>query len=239
MQQFKQDFRNTSLSGKTTTNVQSCIRTNDIESIGDGTHLGLFQMMGLFSFRHWTVPQTVDFWYEYLSKLGITPTHCTIHPDRPEWSQFHKVPVRLDPDCLWSDGGIGGYCTEFYVGDLEIGNIVNPLGTCIDVGFGLERLDFVVNQTPIEDGNQHLLRMVQTIIDSGVLPSNTGRGYVLRRLLRKLVQKNLVLEHPLFREEQSRQLRNLERYHRLLPKHQDKTPQWWKETHGVDIDLLG
>ena len=29
--------------------------------------------------------------------------------------------------------------------DREIGNIVNPLGTCIDVGFGLERLDMIVH----------------------------------------------------------------------------------------------
>lgn len=238
MQQYKQTFRDPNITGRTIGNIQDCIRTNDIDSIGDGTHLGLFRMIGLFSFRHWTVPQTINFWIEFLSKLGVTPTHCTIHPDKLDWKQYHQVPVKLDPECLWSDGGIGGYCTEFYVGDLEIGNIVNPLGTCIDVGFGFERLDHVVNGTPMEDGNLHLIRMVQTIIDSGVKPSNSGSGYVLRRLLRRMVNQTLLIDHPFFTQEMERQVKNQERYLRLKDKHQDKSKQWWKETHGVDLDDL-
>ena len=45
-----------------------------------------------------------------------------------------------DPECIWSDGLIGGYCCEMYVKDLEIGNLVHTLGHSVDVGFGLERL---------------------------------------------------------------------------------------------------
>ena len=42
-------------------------------------------------------------------------------------SILNMVLVRIDNECLWSDGNIGGYCTEFYKNDIEIGNIVNTL----------------------------------------------------------------------------------------------------------------
>uniref|UniRef100_UPI0039C3A3FF hypothetical protein n=1 Tax=Pseudomonas aeruginosa TaxID=287 RepID=UPI0039C3A3FF len=45
-----------------------------------------------------------------------------------------------DLDCQWSDGEIGGYCSEVYWRGIEIGNLVNTLGTMTDVGFGFERL---------------------------------------------------------------------------------------------------
>ncbi|WP_171898176.1 hypothetical protein [Rhizobium leguminosarum] len=38
-----------------------------------------------------------------------------------------------------------------YKHGVEIGNIVNPLGTCIDVGFCTERLDLVANGTPDDE----------------------------------------------------------------------------------------
>lgn len=78
----------------------------------------------------------------------------TIHPDRlVEWTPLYggRVPIVPDPECIWSDGGISGYCTEFYKDGVEIGNIVNPLGTCIDVGFGAERLDMHASTSQIVD----------------------------------------------------------------------------------------
>ena len=80
--------------------------------------------------------------------LKIDVDYVTIHPDKlDEWRSLYDnydVEVRADEECKWSDGDIGGYCTEFFKNDVEIGNIVNPLGTCIDVGFGLQRLNMFV-----------------------------------------------------------------------------------------------
>ena len=64
-----------------------------------------------------------------------------------------NIEIREDNECVWTDGDITGYCTEFYKDDIEIGNIVNTLDTCIDVGFGLERILFILNkeiQQPID-----------------------------------------------------------------------------------------
>ena len=49
MQQFKERFKSEETG--TLANVQSCIRLNDLEEIGDGTHYLYFDMIGLFSFR--------------------------------------------------------------------------------------------------------------------------------------------------------------------------------------------
>jgi hypothetical protein len=99
--------------------------------------------------------------------LQLKIDYTTIHPDKPEWSQFYKVPVRNDENCKWTDGEIGGYCTEFYVNDIEIGNIVNPLGNCIDVGFGLERLDLIVNGSKSKTTEEVLSDTILKLIESG------------------------------------------------------------------------
>ncbi len=146
MQQYKPLFTDTSYVG-TIANIQKCIRLNDFESIDDGVHALSFDMIGLFSFREWTIQQAVNFFLDYLSILGIVPNHVTIPPQRPNWADLYpsNIPVRISDDCRWEDGNIGGFCTEFFINDsngeeVEIGNIVNPIETCIDVGFGIVTL---------------------------------------------------------------------------------------------------
>lgn len=237
MQQFKTLFSNPTHHG-TIANIQSCLRLGDLDEIGDGTHSLYFDMLGLFSFRQMTVGEAIDFWLEFLDRIGACPDYVTIHPDKiEEWTPLYRkrVQIRPDPECSWSDGSISGYCTEFYKNDIEIGNIVNPLGNCIDVGFGLERLDMVANDSPPTDALSTLSTTVAKIIDSGYRPGNKEQGYVLRKLLRLLVQKGGSLDHVFFREEVERQKRLVRRYKTLKRKHQDKSPEWWFDTHGIDV----
>ena len=159
MQQFKQKFKSDETG--TQANIQSCIRLNDLEEIGDGTHFLYFDMVGLFSFRTMSIQTAVDFWMEFVENvLEIKVDYVTIHPDKmEEWRSLYDnydVEVRSEEECKWTDGDIGGYCTEFFKDDVEIGNIVNPLGTCIDAGFGLQRLDMFVNG-PNEETREEIL----------------------------------------------------------------------------------
>lgn len=237
MQKFKREFRDPGFRGRTLGNTQRCLRLGDINDIGDGTHLGTFDMLGMFSFRDWGVKEAVGFWMDFLLVLGLVPDYTTVHPDREQWRELYPgLRVELDPGCTWSDGETGGYCTEFYVGDLEVGNIVNPGGDCIDVGFGLERLESVVNGTPMPDRHSSLLRTAVSIIDSGVRPSATRQGYVLRRLLRQMVLEGIELDHDFYRQELTRRLRSVERYHNLIGTHPGMSRDWWWQTHGVDLD---
>lgn len=210
----------------------------DLEEIGDGTHFLHFTMLGLFSFRQMSVGEAIDFWLDFLGTIGLRPDHVTIHPDRlAEWSEHYRgrVPIVADPECSWSDGNIGGYCTEFHKDGIEIGNIVNPLGTCIDVGFGAERLDMLVNGTPPGDALATLRETVMRIIESGYRPGNRAQGYVLRKLLRRIHWMGGTLGHPFFAEEVARQQRLRAKYLRLRDKHPGMSPEWWFDTHGIDL----
>ncbi|NYT34978.1 alanine--tRNA ligase-related protein [Rhizobium sp. WYCCWR 11128] len=237
MQQYKLLFSDPSHSG-TVANSQACLRMGDLDEIGDGTHLLHFTMLGLFSFREMTVGNAIDFWLEFLGTLGLMPDHVTIHPDRlVEWTPLYGgcVPIAPDPECMWSDGSISGYCTEFYKDGIEIGNIVNPLGTCIDVGFGLERLDMIINGTPQDDALGTLCETVMTIVESGYRPGNKEQGYVLRKLLRRIHKMGGTLDHPFFTEEVERQKRLRAKYLRLRDRHSEMSPDWWFDTHGIDL----
>jgi len=239
MQQFKSLFKDPTYTG-TTSNIQSCLRLNDIDEIGDGSHLLYFNMIGLFSFRDWDVSKAINFWMEFLDRIGIQPDYITIHPDKPEWVEFYKsynVEIRFDKECEWSDGEIGGYCTEFFKDGIEIGNIVNPLGTCIDVGFGLERLEMILNKLG-KSKEQTLNDTVIKIIESGFKPSHYGEGYVLKKLLRMSYKQGVVIDHQYYHDEILRQEKILKNYNRLKRRNSDKSKEWWWNTHGIDLDLL-
>jgi alanyl-tRNA synthetase len=245
MQQFKKQFKDKTISNVTQANIQSCLRLVDLDNIGDGTHFLYFNMMGLFSFRGMTVKQSIDFWMEFLSLLNIKPDYVTIHSDKSEWSSFYdeyKLDVKIDPECIWSDGELSGYCTEFYKDNIEIGNIVNICDDCIDVGFGLERLDMVVNsKDPLWKSltsNELLEITINKLLNQGVVPSNKTQGYVLRKLMRSLYKNGGYIDSPHFEKEKTRQEQTIKKYLRLKDKNTDKTKEWWFDTHGVDIDLI-
>ncbi len=237
MQQFKPQFRDPDYRG-TIGNIQGCLRLNDLDEIGDGTHLLHFDMMGLFSFRELSVKDAIDFWFDFLKEIGLHPDVVTIHPDRiDDWSGFYigrDVTIKSDDECVWSDGEIGGYCTEFYIDGVEIGNIVNTNGDCIDVGFGLDRLLLFLGDDP-PDRLTVLTRGIEQIIRSGFRPGGKQQGYVLRRLLRQLVREGGSIDHPFFEQEQTRQKLLKEKFERLWPKHHQKSPDWWMDTHGIDV----
>lgn len=238
MQKFKNNFVDSCYS-TTFTNIQSCIRLKDLDEIDDGNHLLLFNMIGFFSFREWSVKETISFWMDFLIRLDIIVDTITVHPDKyDEWSQYYKpfpgCIVIKDTECIWSDGKIGGYCTEFFVNGLEIGNIVNTNGDCIDVGFGLERLEMVL------DGKHYtkqevLSNTINSLINSYVQPSNKMHGYVLRKLLRLCIKYGYVINHEYYTLEQIKVMKIHERYIRLKDKHKDKSSEWWYDTHGIDV----
>jgi alanyl-tRNA synthetase len=241
MQQLKHLFKDSN-HVKTMSNVQQCLRVIDLDEINDGRHCLYFNMLGLFSFRQWTVKQTIDFWMDFLMTLNIKIDYVTIHPDKfLEWKDYYQeypVEIRQDHDCVWSDGEIGGYDTEFYVNDIEIGNIVNTNGDCIDVGFGLERLCMVSDPTFSVSEISVLKETILKLIESGYVPGNKQQGYVMRKLLRLFLQKGGIIEHPIFLEEKNRQERIFERYGRLKDKYKHKSKEWWYDTHGIDLDLI-
>lgn len=244
MQKRKSSFADPSLRGVTVCDIQACLRANDLDEIGDGSHALLFRMLGLFSFRDLPLVEGMRFWLDFLKEIGVEPDAITLHPDkREEWGPLWESlgqggKLQLDEGCLWSDGAIGGYCTELYVGGVEVGNIVNPLGDCLDCGFGLERLALVSGRLSPPTESETLIECLESLRDHGVRPGPKGGGYVMRKLLSRLLKSGVAWEDPLFESERLRRERCLGLYQRLLPRNRDKSDAWWRETHGVDPSSL-
>lgn len=250
MQAFKDEYLDESYVG-TMANIQRCLRLVDLDEVGDGHHSLVFDMIGLFSFRDWSVEKTIAFFYEFLDRCGLTPIYVSVHPDRKEWAAFHRdgVEVKQDLECIWSLGAVSGYCTEFYVqrpsdgAIIEVGNIVNPLGNCIDVGFGLDRISELANNNPpVRDDVAAILAAVDAMEQSGVKPSNTKQGYAMRKLLRRvfrlLEERDDIADlNQLAREERIKWEATVDKYHKLLPKNKTKSAEWWWDTHGIKIGV--
>ena len=238
--------------GRRLTGVQRCLRTTDLDEVGDDRHLTVFQMLGSWSLGDYDGPQSLRWGVELLTeRLGISRDrlHATVFggdeqvgPDLASWQTWTElgVPVeRLGPDNWWSNGPTGpcGPDSELFAwtGDdppqgtpgtdsrwMELWNHVTmsyrrhddgspePLPQRnVDTGMGLERLLMVVQGrasvfgsdvfqpwttalTGLWQPDQRSLRLLTdhlrsgiVVIGDGVTPSNTGRGYVLRRLLRR------------------------------------------------------
>ncbi len=238
MQQFKPYYTGakdsmTDFETKNVVTVQKCIRTGDIDEVGDDTHLTFFEMLGNFSFGGYWKKEAIQYAYEFITKeLGLSISHVSIFKDDesgvPEDKESRKIWQTIDPnikivehkkeDNFWGPTGDEGPCgptTEIYINDVEIWNIVfneyyktkdgsySPLEVKgIDTGMGLERLLVQVQkknnvyETDLFNGEKTKEERIVSdhikaslfMISDGVTPSNTGAGYILRRLIRRVVR---------------------------------------------------
>ncbi|AQS71446.1 alanine--tRNA ligase-related protein [Streptomyces pactum] len=255
--------------GRRLVNVQRCLRTTDLDEVGDSTHLTVFEMLGTWSLGDYGGSRSLDWGYRLLTEgLGVDPglLHATVYgggdqvgPDTASlrrW-QEHGVPVELTvEDNWWSNGPVGpcGPDSEIFLwtGDtpprstptrderwvevwnhvmmhhrrLDDGRLVPLPQRNVDTGLGLERLAsllqgkssvfecdvfepwrrVVPSLWPLDEPSLRLvhdhLRSAVVVVGDGVLPASTGRGYVLRRLVRRVLT-------VLWRDDPSRSLGDL------------------------------
>jgi alanyl-tRNA synthetase len=65
--------------GKRLVNIQKCIRTDDIDEIGDITHLTFFEMMGYWSLGDYLKEESIRYTYDFFVKeLGIDPQKISV-----------------------------------------------------------------------------------------------------------------------------------------------------------------
>ncbi len=251
--------------GKRLVNVQKCIRTTDIDEVGDKVHHTFFEMLGNWSLGDYWKKDAINYTFEFHNKvldiplkkyaiscftgdndaprdtesaaiwesLGIKKERIAFLPKADNWwgpagntgpcgpdtEQFYwsgkqEAPKKFDPeDNKWVE--IGNDVLMQYVKDTN-GVFKEAKQKNVDFGGGVERTVAVLNG--LEDnymadmwkpiigkiekisgkkykGNERTMRIVADhvkasvfIISDGVVPANTGRGYVLRRLIRRAIR---------------------------------------------------
>lgn len=65
--------------GNKLVNIQRCIRTDDIDEVGDETHLTFFEMMGFWSLGDYWKKEAINYTYDFFTKeLNIDPKKLAI-----------------------------------------------------------------------------------------------------------------------------------------------------------------
>ena len=257
--------------GKRLVNVQRCIRTGDIDEVGDTTHHTFFEMLGNWSLGDYFKKEAIEYSFEFLTKilkipldkLAITCFGGDNDAEKDEESEKiwlslgipkERIVFLPKKDNWWGPAGNTGICgpdTEmFYWSDkskkapnvfnpedkkwVEIGNNVlmqyikdkngdysQSKQKNIDFGGGVERTLAVLNN--LEDNYltevwQPIIKEIEKIshkeysnhkkemriitdhvkasvfiIADGIFPSNTGQGYILRRLIRRAIRYGKIL----------------------------------------------
>ena len=101
MQQFKpyyigaknaeQDF-----GSKNTTSVQKCVRTSDIDEVGDERHLTFFEMLGNFSFGGYWKMEAIQYGYDFIVKeMGLKIDYVTV------FAGEENISADTDSENIW------------------------------------------------------------------------------------------------------------------------------------------
>lgn len=250
MQQFKPYYLGEkSPLGPDVASCQKCVRTSDIEEVGDKNHLTFLEMLGNFSFGGYFKEEAIKMAYDFIFKelkMPLEKAFFTVFEgdnnlpeDKESISIWKKLGIKEEnikkfgrKDNFWGPTGNEGPCgpnTEIHFydadGETEIWNLVfneyfqdregklTPLKQKgVDTGMGLERLAMIYNgessvfetdlfePTMKEIGRlsadvpekekrviaDHIKNSV-FLISEGIFPSNVERGYVLRRVLRRII----------------------------------------------------
>ena len=121
--------------GTRLTDVQKCIRTGDIDAVGDSAHLTFFEMLGNWSLNDYFKPEAISWSYEFLTtKLGFDPKDLYVTVFAGEdgiprddeaialWKQQGLTDDHIFPlpreDNWWGPAGTTGPCgpdTEMFI----------------------------------------------------------------------------------------------------------------------------
>lgn len=255
--------------GKRVASSQKCLRTVDIDDVGDNTHNTFFEMLGNWSLGDYFKEEAIKWSFEFLTSkeegLGLDPNRLYItvfegDDNAPRDEEAYEIWQKYIPkeriyfmgaENNWWDAGDNGPCgpdTEMFYdvtpnrlgvltkeqfmsadGKREVieiwndvfmeyekkdGQVIGKLkNKNVDTGAGLERLTIMLQGknnvyetdifTPLMEQIKSLstnydlksarivadhIRAATFLINDGVTPSNTDRGYILRRLLRRAVR---------------------------------------------------
>lgn len=222
--------------GKRLCNMQKCIRTVDIEEVGDNCHHTFLEMLGNWSLGDYWKQEAIEMTFEFLTKiLKISKDKISVTcfkgdknaPKDIEAAKIWKslgIPKQrikfLGKDNWWGPAGQTGPCgpsTEMFVNGIEIGNdvlmeynkVLKKITILVDGMYCLYDKDFKINE--------ELLNLIDNFNTWNILTVNGFRekGY-------KLVDKSnwapFSLEKEGIKKEKPEYFKRLLEQYKLNPK---------------------
>jgi alanyl-tRNA synthetase len=95
--------------GTRLTDVQKCIRTGDIDAVGDPAHLTFFEMLGNWSLNDYFKKEAITWSYEFLTtKLGFSPDQLSVTVFKGEGKEGEDGYIPADEEAveIWKGLGI-------------------------------------------------------------------------------------------------------------------------------------
>lgn len=211
MQQFKSYYTNcdsaiVDFGTKNVVTSQKCIRTGDIEEVGDNTHLTFFEMLGNFSFGGYGRDKAIEYAYEFITKeMNLEISYVTVYEGSenvPEDIESEKIWKKLGienikkegPDVFWGPTGDSGPCgptTEIYCKNAN--------------GEDIEIWNVVFNEYFSNGSREELDKGKAKLEKLPILGIDTGMG--LERLVTVVNKKESVYDTDLFNNEKNKEER--------------------------------
>ena len=95
--------------GTRLTDVQKCVRTGDIDAVGDSAHLTFFEMLGNWSLNDYFKKEAISWSYEFLTtKLGFSPDQLSVTVFKGEGVEGESGYIPADEEAveIWKSLGI-------------------------------------------------------------------------------------------------------------------------------------
>lgn len=168
---------------------QKCLRTKDIDDIGDTSHCTFFEMLGNFSFGDYFKPEAVEWSAEFLFdvlKLDRNRIRVTVYQDDDDayalWKKFGMSDERITRL---------GQKTNYWPANAIVERSQGPCGPCSEIFFDL-RPDLPFDQDWDGEGTRWL--EIWNNVFTQFTGVGTGSDFALQALPKKNIDTGMGLE---------------------------------------------
>ncbi len=195
--------------GRRVFNIQRCIRTVDIDSVGDASHLTFFEMMGNWSLGDYFKKEAVARSWEFLTSpdyLGIDPRKIAVTAF--EWDE--STPRDEETAGYWKDAGVKADKISFLPADnnRRSPGPVGPCGPDTEIFYRVGKSEFPPLESNVKDDEDNWMEIWNNVFmefyrdETGTLTKlsqqNVDTGMGFERLCKTLQGKETVYESDIF-----------------------------------------